>query len=189
MSDSHRSSSIPFVLAITGLFCAAPAFAQSREATEQAFDAVDRVLARKDLNNIPDYKDDRSTSEALIESFYNAINRGEFSRAFSYYSDGNQPDFGTWIGGYENTKAIKLVTGPAEGDPGAGVLYWHQPVAIEAETYDGKKEVFGGCYEISMAAPLNQEAPPFRPMSISSGLLKKSTKKLEESVPESCMPD
>lgn len=177
------------LLALTVLLSTSTAHgeSQSQKATDEAFNAVDKVLAHKDLNDIPDYKDDRSTSEALIKSFYNAINRGEFSRAYSYH-DGLS-DFPSWVLGYENTRRIKLLTSPGEDDPGAGVLYWHQPVAIEAESYDGKKEVFGGCYEISMGAPLNQEAPPFSPMTISSGSLKKTTESLEDSLPKSCMPD
>lgn len=70
-----------------------------------------------------------------------------------------------------------------------GGCNWHQPVAIEAESYDGDRTVFRGCYEIRMAAPLNQEAPPYHPMVITSGSLRKSTRPLEESLPKSCMPD
>lgn len=174
-------------LAILFSTSAAHGESQSQQATDAAFNAVDKVLANKDLNDIPDYKDDRSSPEALIKSFYNAINRGEFSRAYSYH-DGLS-DFPSWVLGYENTRSIKLHTGSSEGDPGAGVLYWHQPVAIEAESYDGKKEVFSGCYEISQPAPLNQEAPPFRPMTISSGSLKKTTESLKNSLPETCMSE
>ncbi|HVY51583.1 MAG TPA: hypothetical protein VHA07_08475, partial [Devosia sp.] len=36
----------------------------------------------------PAYLDDRSTPEAVIASFYNAINRQEYARAWSYYEDG-----------------------------------------------------------------------------------------------------
>ena len=36
----------------------------------------------------PQYLDDRSTPEAVIASFYNAIGRQEYARAWSYYADG-----------------------------------------------------------------------------------------------------
>ena len=36
----------------------------------------------------PAYLDDRSTPEAVISSFYNAIDRQEYARAWSYYEDG-----------------------------------------------------------------------------------------------------
>jgi len=176
-------------IAGTGAASGAPARNASQSSTEAAFDAVDHVLARKDLNDIPDYRDDRSTSESLVMSFYNAINRGEFSRAYGYYAEETRPDFVTWVRGYQDTRSIKVITGPGEGDPGAGTLYWHQPVAIEAESYDGERTVYGGCYEIRMAAPLNQEAPPFHPMTITSGSLTKSTQPLEKSLPKSCMPE
>jgi hypothetical protein len=32
-----------------------------------------------------DYLDDRSTPEAVISSYYNAINRAEYARAYSYF--------------------------------------------------------------------------------------------------------
>jgi hypothetical protein len=147
---------------------------------EAAFDAVDYVLARKDLNSIPDYADDRNTPESLIFSFYNATNRGEFSRAYSYYAEGARPDFVTWVRGHEDTRSIKVITGPRRRRSGSGTLYWHQPVAIDTESYDGGRTVFGGCYEIRMAAPLNQEAPSYHPMAIASGSLRKSTLPLKK---------
>lgn len=176
------------ILAAIAAFHAAPTSAQDNQFSEEVFDLVDQIVSKKDLNNIPDYKDDRSTPEALVSSYYNALNRGEFSRAYSYF-DRDGSDFAQWLRGYEYTRHVELQTGASEGDPGAGTLYWHQPVAIEAVSYDGIKEVFGGCYEISLGAPLNQEVPPFRPMAISSGSLHKSSSSLEDSLPKSCMPN
>lgn len=190
MSKTMPSARIPLLLALLTSFSISgvQAQSQSQKDIDDAFKAVDEVLQQKDLNEIPDYKDDRSTPEALIASFYNAINRGEFARAYSYHS-GSLPDFAIWVLGYKDTRSIKLLTGSAEEDPGAGVLHYYLPVAIEAENYDGEKEVFGGCYNISMAAPLNQEAPPFQPMKIDVGSLKESNESLEDSVPKTCMTE
>ncbi len=136
---------------------------------------------------VPEYRDDRSTPQALIESYYNAINRKEYTRAYGYYSEeGREPDFKTFVKGYETTKSVKVALRKAEPDPGAGQIYWSQPLAIEAEREDGKKEIFSGCYTIHLTNPTMQEQPPFKPLQIMTGSLTKSPLDLEKSVPESC---
>src|SRR5690606_3466283 len=42
------------------------------------------------------YLDDRSTSESLIASLYNALSRQEYLRAYSYYEAGVLPPFKRW---------------------------------------------------------------------------------------------
>lgn len=136
---------------------------------------------------VPDYRDDRSTPQALIESYYNAINRKEYARAYGYYSEeGREPDFKTFVKGYENTRSVKVALRKTDPDPGAGQIYWSQPLAIEAETADGKREVFTGCYTIHLTNPAMQEEPPFKPMQIMTGSLTRSPLALEKSVPEEC---
>jgi len=130
---------------------AAPAQAQTQKQekpveetkpSEQTQDASDGIT-------VPDYRDDRSTPQALMESYYNAINRKEYSRAYSYYSEeGREPDFKTFAKGYEGTKSVKVAVRKIDPDPGAGQIYWSLPIAIESEGDDGKKEVFTGCYTI-----------------------------------------
>ncbi len=136
---------------------------------------------------VPDYRDDRSSPQALMESYYNAINRKEYARAYSYYSEeGREPDFKTFVKGYEKTKSVRIALRKTEPDPGAGQIYWSQPLAIEAETDDGKKQVFTGCYTIHLTNPAMQEEPPFKPMEIMTGSFTKSPLSLEKSVPETC---
>src|SRR5690606_36454201 len=158
----------------------APEPVQETKPSEQTQDAAGGVT-------VPDYRDDRSTPQALIESYYNAINRKEYARAYGYYSEeGREPDFKTFLKGYENTKSVKVALRKTDPDPGAGQIYWSQPVAIEAETADGKKEVFTGCYTIHLTNPAMQDDPPFKPMQIMTGSLTKSPLELEKSVPETC---
>jgi hypothetical protein len=179
-----RKLLVPLLVILIGLSGVATA-AQTQ--MDEDFKAVDKALAKKNLNKIPPYVDARSTPEAVIWSFYNAINRGEFSRAYGYYLPSSRPPFASWVRGYQNTRKIQLRFSRAEPDFGAGQRYWRLPVAIEAESYKGKKTVFGGCYEFYQAAPLNQEAPPFESIAIVKGSLKRSSKPLNESLPASCM--
>lgn len=92
-----------------------------------------------------------------MESYYNAINRKEYTRAYSYYSEeGREPDFKTFVKGYEKTKSVKVALRKTEPDPGAGQIYWSQPLAIEAEDEDGKKKF------LQAATPFISQIPPCR---------------------------
>ncbi|PRD42054.1 hypothetical protein C5748_18015 [Phyllobacterium phragmitis] len=133
------------------------------------------------------YLDDRSSPEALIRSYYNAVNRQEYARAYGYYSEeGREPDFEKYAKGYENTKSVTVALGRTEPEGAAGSIYWSLPLAVKSISNDGKEEVFTGCYTIRMANPAMQEIPPYQPMSIMTGSLTPSQKPLEESVPERC---
>ena len=153
---------------------------QETKPSEQTQDAADGVI-------VPDYRDDRSTPQALIESYYNAINRKEYARAYSYYSEeGREPDFKTFAKGYEGTKSVKVAVRKTDPDPGAGQIYWSLPIAIESQGDDGKSQVFTGCYTIRITNPSMQEEPPYKPMQIMTGSLTKSPLEIEKSVPENC---
>lgn len=148
--------------------------------TEQTQDAADGVI-------VPAYRDDRSSPQGLIESYYNAINRKEYSRAYSYLEQGHrEPDFQKFVNGYEKTKSVKVAVREVEPDPGAGQIYWSLPVAIESENENGHKEIFGGCYTVHLSNPSVQGEPTFVPMQIMSGTLTRSDLSLENSVPEAC---
>lgn len=134
----------------------------------------------------PAYLDNRTTPQTLIRSYYNAINRKELARAFSYYSEGQEPDFKQYAAGYANTAHVQVRLGKTEPDPGAGQIYWTLPLAIEATHDDKTTQVYTGCYTIRMSNPAMQEVPPFKPMTIMAGTLTKSPLSLEESVPEEC---
>lgn len=158
----------------------APEAVETTKPSEQTKQVADGVI-------VPDYRDDRSTPQALVESFYNAINRREYARAYDYFSvDGREPEFKSFVKGYENTRSVKVAVRKVEPDPGAGQIYWSQPLAIEAEKNDGSREVFTGCYTVLLTNPSMQEVPPFKPMQIVTGSLTKSPLALEKSVPEGC---
>jgi hypothetical protein len=134
----------------------------------------------------PEYLDNRSTPETLIRSYYNAINRQEYARAYSYYVPDNPPKpFPQFQAGYENTASVTVRFGKVEGEGAAGTTYWSQPLAIRSEARDGKSTVYYGCYRLKLANPAIQGVP-FMPLSLIDGTLQKSEKSIEESVPEGC---
>ena len=141
------------------------------------------------------YYDDRSTAAAVVESLYNAINRSEYLRAWSYFEHDSTldqealtQDFEAFTEGYRNTDNVQLLVGPEITEGAAGTVYYSIPVAIEATNRDGVSETFAGCYTLKLAQPVLQAIPPFQPLAIVEGELEPSEGALETILPSQCMP-
>ena len=161
-----------------------PAAATPAEAAPEAPAAKESAEAPN--QSVPDYLDDRSTPEQLVKSYYNAINRQEYARAYSYYAEeGHSQPFPQFQAGYENTVSVELRLGKSESEGAAGSTYWSLPLAIESTQKDGKHTVYNGCYRLRLANAAIQGVP-FVPLSILDGSLQKFEKPLDQSVPEGC---
>ena len=116
------------------------------------------------------YVDDRSAGEELIRSYYNAVNRKEYSRAYSYWEAGASQltPFTTFASGYANTKSVALATTPGTIGAGAGQTYYTVPAVVTASNSDGSTTVFSGCYTLHLGSPNAQATPPFQPLGIQS---------------------
>lgn len=118
------------------------------------------------------YLDDRSSAETLVRSLYNALNRKEYLRAWSYFAGTAKPAaYEAFAEGYADTGTIRVRTGEAVNEGAAGSLYTRLPVVIEATGAGGVAEVFSGCYVTLLVQPANQATPPFRPLEIVAGSL------------------
>ncbi len=134
------------------------------------------------------YIDDRSSAATLIHSFYNAVNRKEFARAWDYYGEQKPAaDLDTFAKGYEDTTQVNVLTGRLSSEGAAGSTIYYLPVAIVAFAEDGSDKVFNGCYTLRLANPAIQGSP-FQPLHIEKGSLKPSDVSYEEALPSSC-PD
>lgn len=153
-----------FALALAALLLVAPAFAQ-----EQA-----------------DYLDDRSTPEAVVSSYYNAINRAEYARAYSYFGENDAPEFQPWQEGYADTAEVDVTFGQSAQEGAAGSIYWTLPVKLDVTATGGGHSYFAGCYTLRLVQPANQMEPPFRPLHIVSGDLKKAD--AQGFAPADCTP-
>jgi hypothetical protein len=131
------------------------------------------------------YFDDRSTPETLMRSLYNAINRHEYSRAYSYFSTPPTKNLDDFAKGYEKTASVKLLEGTATSEGAAGSTYFSLPVAIEAADTDGSKQVFAGCYTLRLSDPTIQTVP-FTPLHIEKGDLKPAKGTLRDALPKQC---
>ena len=125
------------------------------------------------------YLDDRSDPVLVLSSLFNAINRHEYLRAYSYWqnsgSSSSLPSFDQFQKGYENTTSVELSTGTVTPDAGAGQIYYSVPAVLKSKTTDGKQQTFAGCYTLHLAQPAIQATPPFEPLGIRSGDLSQVT--------------
>jgi hypothetical protein len=134
----------------------------------------------------PAYLDDRSDASAIVKSFYNAISRREYARAWDYFGDKKpSKDFDTFVKGYENTSLVQIVTGEPSVEGAAGSTFYSLPVALLATDTGDSQQVFAGCYTARLGNPQNQE-PPFRGLTIEGAELTLSEQPFEDQLPEKC---
>ena len=118
--------------------------------------------------NDPSYFDNRSDAVSLLQSYFNAIDRREYARAYGYWEAGSQVGaFPQFEAGFATTQAVVLTTGQVGGDAGAGQRYFIVPVTLQSST-SGGSQTFVGCYVLHLALPELQAVPPFHPLGIAS---------------------
>ncbi|MDW5316694.1 hypothetical protein [Rhizobium sp. PL01] len=130
------------------------------------------------------YIDERSDGPALIRSLYNAINRHEYARAYSYFSE-PADSYDTFVKGYEKTVDVQVLIGTVTQEGAAGSIYAPVPVAIKSTEKGGKEKIFAGCYITRIVNAAIQE-PPFAPLQIESAELEKVAGPLEKALPKVC---
>lgn len=162
MPAGSRASPVR-LMPVLALLLAGPAFAQSP----------------------PPYLDDRSDPASLVRSYYNAIARQEYARAFSYLSA--PPDYATFAAGYADTAGVSVELGTVTSEGAAGSTYATVPVAVRATSAGGGVSVFAGCY-LTRQVQASIQDPPFRPIEITEGHLKqvKADGPLATAVPAEC---
>ncbi len=137
----------------------------------------------------PAYLDDRSDPATIVRSYYNAVDRHEHARAWSYFGD-RKPvaDYAAFVAGYAETDTVDLLLGSVTTEGAAGSIYGTVPVAITATATDGSTRTFAGCYVTRQVQPAIQE-PPFRPLQIESGTLHPAEPPLAAALPDDCQAD
>ncbi len=120
------------------------------------------------------YIDDRSTPSQVIVSFYNAINRQEYTRAYGYWSNPSTSlgGFTSFENGYHNTISVDLVFGLLTGDAGMSQVYYSVPVILKVSEKNNLHSNYAACYVVHQSSPGVFGAPPFQPMSIDRGSAK-----------------
>jgi hypothetical protein len=132
------------------------------------------------------YLDDRSDPAALVKSLYNAVNRKEYARAWSYFSTKPAADLDAYAQGYADTESVRVAVGVPSEEGAAGSVYYYLPVAIEARSAGSDSQIYAGCYELRLANPQIQ-AEDFMPLHIEKGSFSRSSKGLlEDALPATC---
>lgn len=131
------------------------------------------VLADPDAVDVSPrvFLDDRSSPIQVLRSYYNAINRKEYVRAYSYWSNSANPPppaYDVFQRGFTSTASVELTISKAVADGTAGTTYYRAPVTIYARQTNNQIMTYVGCYVISQPNPVNFGAPPFIPMGIYS---------------------
>ncbi len=131
------------------------------------------------------YLDDRSDPAGLIKSLYNAIERKEYARAWSYFSEKPAASLEAYAEGYADTDSVRVAIGIPSAHDSDGTQFYYVPVAIEASSADGDAQTYGGCYELRLADPQSQDED-FAPLHIADGKLASASGGLHDAMPATC---
>ncbi len=119
------------------------------------------------------YIDNRSDAVAVLQSYFNAISRKEYARAYGYWEAGSSVgSFASFQAGFATTESVVLTTGMIGGDAGAGQFHYLVPVILQALNTHGTTQTFAGCYVLHISNPSIQASPPFHPLAIQSASVK-----------------
>lgn len=120
----------------------------------------------------PPYLDDRSTAGQVVNSYFNAIERGEYARAYYYWNDSvdNAGPFDTFAKQLEGVQRYKLDLKPITSSGAAGSVYSTVPGTIQG-TLNGKDASWAFCYQVKLPQPGNFGEPPIHPQYIEKGRL------------------
>jgi hypothetical protein len=116
------------------------------------------------------YLDDRSDAVQVLRSLYNAVNRQETLRAYSYWEPtaSGLPTYTVFAQGYANTQVVTLTVGTVNEDAGAGQRYWTVPVTLVSTSTSNVVTTFVACYTLHLGLPDAQGVPPYQPIGIRS---------------------
>lgn len=153
---------------------------------KQVLCALALCAAASQSQAAPRYLDDRSTPEQVLESFYNAVNRREYARAWSYFGTPPVKDFAAFAKGFADTEDVQLTLGAVSSEGAAGSTFHAVPVAIRARNNKGEWKVFAGCYTLKQVNATIQD-PPFRGILIEKASLKPwPDDNTDAALPKSC---
>lgn len=81
----------------------------------------------------------------LLTSYYNAIGRQEYRRAYRYWRNPPQP-YNSFANGFSDTSSVQLIVQPpTEIGAAAGSLYAAVPTVLVAKHTDGSTHTYAGC--------------------------------------------
>jgi hypothetical protein len=87
----------------------------------------------------------------VLASYYNAVNRREYARAYGYLAAQGRPAFATFAGGYADTGAVHLARLMVASGQQAGNAHAITCVgiALVASSKEGSETGYGGWYQVT----------------------------------------
>ena len=135
------------------------------------------------------FVDDRSSPDAVIRSLYNAIDREEFTRAYSYFANPPADSVEAYADGFADAETSELLLGAAAEEGAAGSVYYRQPLVLRSVAEDGTETVYAGCYTLQATNPANF-AEGYTPMAIEDGDLQEMDTEFGlAALPQECAGD
>jgi len=90
--------------------------------------------------------DDRTSAVSLLASYYDAVNRQDYQRAYGYWRT-PPGSFEAFAQGYADTAGVQVIVEPPTSvDVGAGNLFVSIATVLVATQRDGSRQVYAGCY-------------------------------------------
>ncbi len=90
--------------------------------------------------------EDLDSPVGLLASYYNAISRQEYQRAYSYWETPPDP-YEEFASGFADTAAVQvIVQPPMRYGVAAGSRYADIPTVLIAQHHDGTQSTFAGCF-------------------------------------------
>jgi hypothetical protein len=103
---------------------------------------------------IPPYYEDRTSDVGLLQSYYNAVNRREYQRAYNYWENhdvappnGSGP-YQAFAQGYATTVSVVLNMGTPATQGAAGSIYSDVPTVLVARQSNNSVQTYFGCYTL-----------------------------------------
>ena len=140
----------------------------SSPTTQSTTVATATAHAPANATSAPAFYEQRDTPQHLLQSYYNAINRKEYRRAYGYWerpgtsATSVPPAYPQFVRGYADTSSVALTVGTPDMQGAAGSTYADVPVVLVATHTDGTVHTFYGCY---MARRLNAGVSPSDPLA------------------------
>jgi hypothetical protein len=110
--------------------------------------STDAALLAGACQDVPDLAyDDNGTAVSLLASYYDAVNRQDYQRAWDYWESPPNPSYQDFVQGYADTGSVLLVLRPPTSFEGAaGSVYTAIPVLLSATHLDSSEHNYVGCF-------------------------------------------
>jgi hypothetical protein len=97
---------------------------------------------------VPDVVDSQASPITLLESYYNAVNRRDYARAYGYWeTPPRNASLEQFAQGYANTAHVDVLVGLGiQGGGAAGSVYTEIPALLIATHTDGSQQAYAGCF-------------------------------------------